>query len=109
MLIHKLEAPASGPLSTTVPQSSLMSDSATMDTPGSLTLVDIPELQAHFSSVKNVAGSVPVISPHVHDSQGVAIMPLQYNSVLTKGTLVDVQTTLRMWHIKLDEKNPNGS
>ncbi|KAF8487952.1 hypothetical protein JB92DRAFT_1460498 [Gautieria morchelliformis] len=35
--------------------------------------------------------------------------PPQYNSALTEGMLVDVLTTLRMWHIKLDEKNPNGS
>ncbi|KAF8511878.1 hypothetical protein JB92DRAFT_2831032 [Gautieria morchelliformis] len=58
---------------------------------------------------KNVAGSVPVIIPPVRDSQGATITPLQYNSSLTDGLLVDVLTTLRMWHIKPDDKNPNGS
>ncbi|KAF8490875.1 hypothetical protein JB92DRAFT_3147784 [Gautieria morchelliformis] len=57
----------------------------------SLTLADFPDPQARFSTIKNVAGSVP------------------YNSALTEGTLVNVLTTLRMWHIKPDEKNPNGS
>ncbi|KAF8516222.1 hypothetical protein JB92DRAFT_3114273 [Gautieria morchelliformis] len=61
-----------------------------------LTLADLPDPQGRFATVKNVAGSVPVIIPPVRDPHGAPVTPVQYNSLLTDGTLVDVLTTLRM-------------
>ncbi|KAF8480686.1 hypothetical protein JB92DRAFT_2837559 [Gautieria morchelliformis] len=109
-----VESPAAASLTGFLPDCSSHTAATANDAPTTpkkktLTLADFPDPQGRFSSVKNVAGSVPVIIPPVRDSQGATITPLQYNSSLTDGLLVDVLTTLRMWHIKPDDKNPNGS
>ncbi|KAF8479843.1 hypothetical protein JB92DRAFT_2837757 [Gautieria morchelliformis] len=109
-----LESPAAAPPTGFLPDCSSHTAATANDAPTTpnkktLTLADFPNPQGRFSSVKNVTASIPVIIPPVRDSQGATITPLQYNSSLTDGLLVDILTTLRMWHIKPDDKNPNGS
>ncbi|KAF8487824.1 hypothetical protein JB92DRAFT_3020131 [Gautieria morchelliformis] len=109
-----LETSATNPHAVNTGESSTARDIGSTGQPATpkkkgLTLADLPYPQGRFTTVKNVAGSVPVIIPPVRDRHGVPVTPVQYNSLLTDGTLVDVLTTLRMWQIKPDYKNPNGS
>ncbi|KAF8497988.1 hypothetical protein JB92DRAFT_2985884 [Gautieria morchelliformis] len=109
-----LETSATNPHAVNTGESSTARDVGSTGPPATpkkkgLTLADLPDPQGRFTTVKNVAGSVPVIIPPVRDRHGAPVTPVQYNSLLTDGTLVDVLTTLRMWQIKPDDKNPNGS